>query len=294
MLVEEIRENLQSENKVTRLGAISFINLRLMRDPSRIDTLLSYLEDHIDAEFDHEVLSYLHSVIADWKLLRVPVDNHVFPSKKDPDRQKELMESQGPSLFTERRIVALLSYAHRDDQFHRGFITTVGESIRDAVNLYLGTDGFFDVVYDAKDIKIGEQWKRKLDMIIDQTNFLIPILSPNYILSKYCLYELERFMARERDQRRDDLIIPIKFVTLDNVDTSSSSIIENLLRRQYVDWTDLRLEQSASDKVFIAVNQLAQQVVDAISRVRTDAKQIEFSSAWPADGVTPGSSTPAY
>lgn len=140
----------------------------------------------------------------------------------------------------------------------------------------MGTDGFFDVVYDAKDIKIGDLWQRKLDIILDRTNFLIPILSPNYVQSKHCLYELEKFMSRERDQKTDDLIFPIKFIKLDNVDTGNSSIVKNLLRRQYVDWTDLRFEQSASNKVFVAVDGLAQQIVDAISRLSL-AKQVSAS-----------------
>jgi len=76
-------------------------------------------------------------------------------------------------------------------------------------------------------------------MMIDHTNFLVPMVSPNYVLSKHCLHELERFMERERDQERDDLIIPMTFVMLDIVDTSSLAIVENLLRRQYVDWTNL-------------------------------------------------------
>lgn len=104
MVVEEIQANLLSENRMARLGGISLINLRLMRNPSRTDTLLTYLEDHIEAETDHEVLSFLHSVIADWKSLRVAVISDVFPEKEETSEPRGLMESQAPGFLPGKKL----------------------------------------------------------------------------------------------------------------------------------------------------------------------------------------------
>lgn len=134
MLVEEIRTNLSSSNRITRLGAVLFIHLQLMRSPSGANSLLAYLEAHVESETDHDVLSYLHSVIADWKALRAPIVEQVFAEKDESTQPSHLMEDQAPG-FLDQKIIALLSYAHRDNEFHSGFITTVGESIKDAVNL---------------------------------------------------------------------------------------------------------------------------------------------------------------
>ncbi|MEZ5932697.1 MAG: hypothetical protein R3F54_12200 [Alphaproteobacteria bacterium] len=57
------------------------------------------------------------------------------------------------------------------------------------------------------------------------------------------------------------------------------AIVENLLKRQYVDWTGLRLEQSASDKVFVAVDELAQQIVDAIARSGIETRPTAIGQA---------------
>jgi hypothetical protein len=176
-----------------------------------------------------------------------------------------LTESQSHHLYG-NKAVGLLSYSHRDNEHHGNFITHMGDMVRSAVSIHLGRDDVFDVLYDAKDIKAGEDWQRKIDDLLDKTTFLIPILSPSFISSKHCLYELEKFMSRERVQRRDDLIIPIVFVDFNSSNSINADIIDRLLQRQRVDWTGLRFEQIGSKPVAQKIDSFAQHIVDAISR----------------------------
>ena len=47
-----------------------------------------------------------------------------------------------------------------------------------------------------RDIGIGEHWSGKLDRMLDEARFFIPILTPSYFTSEACRDELDKFLQR--------------------------------------------------------------------------------------------------
>src|ERR1700684_2590722 len=79
-----------------------------------------------------------------------------------------------------------------------------------------------------------------------------------------CRAELERFLARERELGRQDLILPVYYVSTPQLDDPLLRDADELARvvasRQLADWRELRFEPFTSPGVRRAVGQLAARV----------------------------------
>ena len=59
---------------------------------------------------------------------------------------------------------------------------------------------------------MGKQWQERIDESFDAVIFLVPILTPSFFKSEACRNELERFLDREKQLNRYDLILPVYYV----------------------------------------------------------------------------------
>ncbi len=170
--------------------------------------------------------------------------------------------------------VAFLSYAHRDDAYHDGAITKLREELSNAIGVAIGED--FSIFQDRKDIAWGEHWPSKLEQGLAGCRFLIPILSPSFFTSKYCRKELSEFLEIERATGRQDLILPIYFVStplLENpAKRDDDPLAKAIAERQYRDWRELRHVPFNDYKARRALDSLAEEVVQALERSETEAK----------------------
>lgn len=161
--------------------------------------------------------------------------------------------------------VAFLSYAHRDDEYHGG-----------AISVAIGED--FHIFQDRKDVAWGKHWPSKLKEGLAGSRFLIAILSPSFFKSDYCRNELTEFLEIERLSGRNDLVLPIYYVTtpfLENpVRREGDTLANAISQRQYRDWRDLRHEPFSEPKVRRKLDSLAQELMLALERSLLDAEQV--------------------
>lgn len=69
-----------------------------------------------------------------------------------------------------------------------------------------------DVWYGPMTLDVGDEWVQKIKEGIDQAFIFIPIFSDNYLLSDWCLEELNRFQKRmANDQRGDLTLLPLVY-----------------------------------------------------------------------------------
>ena len=130
----------------------------------------------------------------------------------------------------------------------------------------------FPIFQDREDIKWGQNWKLRLEETIDDVTFLIPILTPTFFKSSHCRKELERFIEREKELGRNDLILPVYYVSSKPMDDEKKRAIDELAAllasRQLMDWRDLRFEPLTSPEVGKRMAKLALQISDALERVQ--------------------------
>jgi parallel beta-helix repeat protein len=194
--------------------------------------------------------------------------------------------SQNPAAF--------MSYVRFDDEHEDGRLTEFRQRLSGEVRLQTGSD--FSIFQDRKDIAWGQQWQQRIDESLDAVTFLIPILAPSFFKSDACRSELERFLDREKQLKRNDLILPVYYINCAVLNEAAKRDADPLAKaiasRQYADWRELRFETFTSPQVGKTLAKMATQIAEALER---GGPERNVAPAPPARGLRdgPGSSEPA-
>jgi hypothetical protein len=157
-------------------------------------------------------------------------------------------------------LTAFLSYAHFDNDHDNKFITNIVDYLNNELKA-IGTS--IDIFYD-ENIKPSEKWKEKISKEIENASILIPIITPSFFKSKYCLKEIEEFKQREAHSNQTKLIIPIYYINvprdfINNFENSKKiiKIYDFIFDHQFVDFRELRRKQLNSISVRNRIKDLA-------------------------------------
>ncbi|HKG15562.1 MAG TPA: right-handed parallel beta-helix repeat-containing protein [Pyrinomonadaceae bacterium] len=166
----------------------------------------------------------------------------------------------------EHKPAAFLSYVHSDDKY--GHVTAFRERLSDEVQMQVGIE--FPIFQDRKDIQWGDNWRERIEGSLDAVTFLIPVVTPSFFNSEHCRAELRRFLKRQQELGRGDLILPVYFIDTPLLNEDELRDADALARAvaacQYADWRELRLEPLTSPTVLKTLAQLARQIRDALRR----------------------------
>jgi formylglycine-generating enzyme required for sulfatase activity len=163
---------------------------------------------------------------------------------------------------------AFLSYTRFDDRHDGGAISEFCRRLASAVQAVTGAP--FEIFQDVEGIGVGEHWPGKLDEMLNEARFFIPILTPSYFTSKPCRDELEKFLRAEAKFGRNDLVLPIYYIecdVLEEEDLRAGDPLASMLHeRQRQDWRELRFESFAAGKVRRALEGSAREILKARRR----------------------------
>lgn len=178
-------------------------------------------------------------------------------------------------LVRRRRIdskpTAFFSYVRTDDEYERGRLTELRKKLGEALRFYTGHEL---VIFQDQNIKIGEDWERQIALALDSAAIFIPIITPSYLTSEFCRYELKTFLARERELGRSDLVFPVYYVDCPEMEDQDlrleDSVASILAARQAKDWRELRGidRPDSSPEVQRAVEEIAIQMRDRLTAQR--------------------------
>ncbi|MFG2284966.1 toll/interleukin-1 receptor domain-containing protein [Streptomyces sp. NPDC048595] len=162
--------------------------------------------------------------------------------------------------------VGFWSYTRRDDEIERGKIKRLVDLISDEFEIMTGRE--LHIFFDKQDISWGEEWRSRIDSAIIGTTFMIAIITPRFLRSQECRREVITFSSHASSRGLDDLLLPILYsgppaLLEENHDDEVAALIK---RRNYVDWTHLRLEDEGSPEYRRAVHGLAQRLAEILDR----------------------------
>ena len=140
----------------------------------------------------------------------------------------------------------------------------------------------FAIFQDRNDISWGQNWQQRLDEALDAVTLLLVIITPSLFRSPACRDEITKFLERERELGRADLILPVYYIGAREMDDpglrEADDVARVLASRQYADWRELRFEPFTSPLVRKAIALLA-------SRMRDTFWQLPAVPARPARPV---------
>jgi parallel beta-helix repeat protein len=177
-----------------------------------------------------------------------------------------------------RPPAAFMSYVHADDKYGRP--TEFRQYLSDEVRIQIGEE--FPIFQDH-DIQWGQNWRERIEESLDEASFLIPIITPSFFNSPYCRSELERFLDREKQLGRNDLILSVYYVNCpfldDEAKQASDKLAQAIATHQYADWRELRFEPFTAPLVGKTLARLAGQIRNALERVQASQKTSTTTSA---------------
>jgi len=161
-----------------------------------------------------------------------------------------------------------MSYVHFDDKREQGRLTQFREQLSDEVHFHTGEG--FEIFQDRRDIKWGQQWRQRIGESLDASTFFIPIITPSFFKSEECRKELRAFLKHEKKLGRSDLILPVYYqdtpLLNDEERRKTDELAEEIAKRQWADWRELRFEPLTSPQVGKAFANLAAQICEALER----------------------------
>jgi F-box protein 11 len=159
---------------------------------------------------------------------------------------------------------AFMSYVRFDDEHDDGQLSTFRERLSTEVRVQTGDE--FPIFQDRNDIAWGQNWQQRIDETLDAVTLLLVIVTPGLFRSPACRSEVSRFLARERELGRADLILPVYYISAREMDDArlreGDELARVLASRQYADWRELRFEPFTSPAVRKAVALLAERMRD--------------------------------
>ena len=159
---------------------------------------------------------------------------------------------------------AFMSYARFDDQHDDGQLTAFRERLAAEVRVQTGEE--FLIFQDRADIAWGQNWQQRIGQALDTVTLLLVIITPGFFRSPHCRAETEQFLDRERQLGRDDLILPVYYVSTPEIDDpgrrDADPLAATLAARQHADWRELRFEPATSPAARKAIAHLATRMRD--------------------------------
>lgn len=191
---------------------------------------------------------------------------------------------------------AFFSYVHFDDETDGGRLTEFRKRLSAEVRVQTGE--VFPIFQD-KDLKWGENWKKRIDESLDSTTFFIPVITPSFFNSQPCLDELERFLEREKKLDGRELVLPVYYVDTPLVNskpegsTRKEKLAQVIASRQYFDWRELRFEALTSALISKTIAQLAMQIRAAIQRTQVPSKSEELAGKKRGEPIAAANNNPS-
>jgi parallel beta-helix repeat protein len=160
---------------------------------------------------------------------------------------------------------AFMSYARFNDEHDDGQLSAFRERLSTEVRAQTGEE--FPIFQDRKDIAWGQSWQQRIDEALDAVTLLLVIITPGLFRSPACRAEVARFLDRERALGRQDLILPVYYISARQMDDpgvrEGDELARVLAARQFADWRELRFEAFTAPVVRKAIAQLAGRMRDA-------------------------------
>ncbi len=153
------------------------------------------------------------------------------------------------------RPIGFISFAGADDIKSEGRLRQVRLQLMQALHDAAATPADVKVWQADTAIPQSGRWLGEVPRAIGESNFFVPIVTPEFLRSEACCQEVMRFRKREIELERNDLIFPLVYIETSNVnprrarDCADPEVFALLQSRSGIAFHDLRLRDPESHAV---------------------------------------------
>jgi hypothetical protein len=175
------------------------------------------------------------------------------------------------SLIDRPELIGFFSYSREDDEDADGALSRLRDRIQRELGSQLGRSRKeLRLWQDKAAIPHGAFWEKEISHAIAESTFFIPIVTPRAVRSRYCVFEFKAFLAREAELGRDDLVFPILYIPVLELEREDVWRADPLLTiigtRHYLDWRDLRHQDTGSTEARIQIQLFCTNVSNALRK----------------------------
>lgn len=132
--------------------------------------------------------------------------------------------------------------------------------------------GYKFLVVSREDEAWAQSWMKRVEGPgLEGTTFMLAIITPALFKDRQCRADLEMFLGREKEARRNDLVIPIHYVDcpllLERPPIGPDPLAQIVTERPQVDWRDLRQEPELSNRVQEGIREVAKRIAGILVMV---------------------------
>jgi hypothetical protein len=187
--------------------------------------------------------------------------------------------------------IGFWSYARQDDERKLNLLRL---QLAFQVQQRFGREAI-KIFQDVAAIPPGDDWEAKIRDALDDSSFFIPIITPNFLESKWCDEEFFIFLDREQaiakefapasGERR---IFPILYVDIEDVSGYSDQLLPALKKAQWLDIRDLIYKDPEGEEVRARLGLLAKNICKLLRRDLKRKLDREAGIVAPPEPVTVG------
>ena len=160
--------------------------------------------------------------------------------------------------------IGFWSYARRDEESARGKLSSLRARLQGELQQQYGRDQI-RIFQDVAAIAPGDTWNRELRDAIQNSTFLVPIITPAFLESEWCCQEVMLFLARETELntahpqlKGRSRIFPIHYIDISSAEPFDPEVLPLLQTRQWLDFRPMRFSPEDDAKVQMTLATLAQ------------------------------------
>lgn len=176
----------------------------------------------------------------------------------------ELCRTTAPSS---RQYEAFMLYTSFDNEHNMQALEQMCVALRNEVQAHTGEP--FRIFQDVDGIKWGQKRAQVIDDVIKDVLFLIPVITPSFFKSEHCRHVLQAFLAREQEQGRNDLILPVhymEYTALQDLKQANDPLMRDIAERHPADWRDLRFSDMNAPDARQMLSAMATEICEAMQR----------------------------
>jgi formylglycine-generating enzyme required for sulfatase activity len=159
------------------------------------------------------------------------------------------------------------SYSSSDDEAAGGRLSQLRALLARELQLKIGSRPKVHIFQDVSAIPPGARWEKQIREAINDSSFLIPIVTPAYLQSEWCYREMTLFQTRQNLLGRDNLIFPLHYIDvrmLEPTDCYNDKFLDVLRECQWSDFCELRLKGPESEDVLRKLGAVANAIRDSL------------------------------